>query len=805
MPRVGKNCADSTQRLQATAEALEPRRLMSAVEVTSLSQPGLIATQLIPLGDKIIISTETPPNLWVTSPTVGGVQNFESGLSIPREGDLFNEDAGGPTAVRSGGTVFFAGSNGALYKTDGTAAGTILLRSFDSLGTAVLLSDLTAVNGGVYFSATSSTIGEEPWFSDGTPQGTYPLAQLVSGTPPGNQALARNFTVVNGTLFFSTGLEKVYKSDGSATGTVPVTDALFSLDNQPGTRDTFLNFGGKLLFEAPPGITGIAPALWASDGTAAGTEQISPSGLSLLHGLISFGSDLYFEVQDSSGAFALWKTDGTAAGTSMFKALGRSGSFPPQFCVVGDTLYFAGPDGFSLWKSDGTPGGTQIVKSFPKGPDGVLNLVNAGGMLYFLIEGQVWTTDGTDAGTVEADNSPKQITAAGDLTVVDGQVFFLASTSQDGPQLWTIEPPIPETVPEAPGGLTVNAASGSEVDLNWSAGPNQAGFLIERSTDPTFRRIYSSVNLPDPTATRYVDTTVIPGTTYYYRVTAYNRNGKSAAAASTVATPLTPIAPSYLTANPSSERVDLSWAENSSDVTAFVVERSHTPSFATVDATFSVVANATSFSDTSVRPLNEYFYRVAAVNSVGRSISTVLRTVTPDLAPSGLTALGASSSEIDLHWTSNASMQTSFRIDRAVPGGPFVTINYVPSTQTSYADVNLPVYTKWTYRVVQVGGYYGASASDPATGVTLLPGDADADGKVDFADLTILARHYGMKNATFADGDFNGDGVVDFADLVILARNYGQTTQQGLAADVGLSPQSLSDLDVLPRRLRKRG
>lgn len=56
--------------------------------------------------------------------------------------------------------------------------------------------------------------------------------------------------------------------------------------------------------------------------------------------------------------------------------------------------------------------------------------------------------------------------------------------------------------------------------------------------------------------------------------------------------------------------------------------------------------------------------------------------------------------------------------------------------------------------------------------VHALPGDADLDGKVDFADLLIVARHYGQQNATWSEGDFNADGSVGFDDLVLLARNY---------------------------------
>jgi beta-glucanase (GH16 family) len=62
---------------------------------------------------------------------------------------------------------------------------------------------------------------------------------------------------------------------------------------------------------------------------------------------------------------------------------------------------------------------------------------------------------------------------------------------------------------------------------------------------------------------------------------------------------------------------------------------------------------------------------------------------------------------------------------------------------------------------------------DPAA-QTPLPGDADADGKVDLSDLAIVATNWGTPSgATWAGGDFTGDGKVDLADLGILASNWG--------------------------------
>ena len=64
---------------------------------------------------------------------------------------------------------------------------------------------------------------------------------------------------------------------------------------------------------------------------------------------------------------------------------------------------------------------------------------------------------------------------------------------------------------------------------------------------------------------------------------------------------------------------------------------------------------------------------------------------------------------------------------------------------------------------------------------TLLPGDANLDGRVDVLDLAILAANY-RKHVTggWLQGDFNNDGVVDVEDLALLAANY----RHSLASDV---------------------
>lgn len=61
----------------------------------------------------------------------------------------------------------------------------------------------------------------------------------------------------------------------------------------------------------------------------------------------------------------------------------------------------------------------------------------------------------------------------------------------------------------------------------------------------------------------------------------------------------------------------------------------------------------------------------------------------------------------------------------------------------------------------------------------VLPGDADANGEVDFSDFLIMSRHFGTEvEGGFLEGDFDLNGVVEFPDFLVLSRHFGQTLEQ---------------------------
>src|SRR5262249_50917705 len=118
--------------------------------------------------------------------------------------------------------------------------------------------------------------------------------------------------------------------------------------------------------------------LWKSDGTAAGTvlfKDIDPgdgSGLFLESDLTVVGGTLFFRADDGVTGGELWKSGGTAAGAVLVKDI-RTGAdfrYPDRLTAVGNTLFFTANDGVTgeeLWKSDGTAAGTVLVKDINPG------------------------------------------------------------------------------------------------------------------------------------------------------------------------------------------------------------------------------------------------------------------------------------------------------------------------------------------------------------------------------------------------------------------------------------------------------
>ncbi len=199
------------------------------------------------------------------------------------------------------------------------------------------------------------------------------------------------------------------------------------------------------VFTADDGVHG--PALWRSDGTAAGTYRLkvpyTPYEPTVF---ASLDDTLFFTLADANGNGGLWVTHGTSATTrklvAPFDFLPIGNSFAtydlwPQGLVYFEA--FSPPVGAQLWRSDATPGGT-----FPLGAWNPEELAFAAGDLYFgAVDATgpgLWKTDGTVAGTRVVQRFP---TPAGQVSVptfpfgpAGKELIFGAATAARGFELW---------------------------------------------------------------------------------------------------------------------------------------------------------------------------------------------------------------------------------------------------------------------------------------------------------------------------------------------------------------------------------
>jgi ELWxxDGT repeat protein len=149
--------------------------------------------------------------------------------------DIFSGAGGsqmnGLTAVN--GTLFFValdyfevvtpGHGYALWKSDGTAAGTVLVKETWPGPSGIRTDGITnttlrSVGARVVFAASDGVTGREPWVSDGTASGTKRLADVnASGSSDPTQLLGTGSLLLFGAIGDGTGKE-LYAMPVSALG-----------------------------------------------------------------------------------------------------------------------------------------------------------------------------------------------------------------------------------------------------------------------------------------------------------------------------------------------------------------------------------------------------------------------------------------------------------------------------------------------------------------------------------------------------------------------------------------------------------
>ncbi|MFY9826291.1 MAG: ELWxxDGT repeat protein [Thermoanaerobaculia bacterium] len=204
-------------------------------QLTNVADPGIVPLNFIAIDGAVFFELYQRDagrtEIWRTDGTPAGTQGFPLGLSNPGppvafQGSIYLSsldisarlwrvplDGGAPVPLTdaadpgnltpAGGRLFFTASDEAhgaeLWVTDGTPAGTRMVRDIQPGVPSSRPGGLTAAGDRVYFAADDGVSGRELWVSDGTEEGTRLVWDLKPG---GFSSSPADLAVIGGCLYF---------------------------------------------------------------------------------------------------------------------------------------------------------------------------------------------------------------------------------------------------------------------------------------------------------------------------------------------------------------------------------------------------------------------------------------------------------------------------------------------------------------------------------------------------------------------------------------------------------------------------
>lgn len=398
---------------------------LNAVHVATPVGQSQAITALASLNGSIIFSVGDYHNpsgaaLWRSDGTAAGTVPFIYGLSTFE-------------FIAMGDALYFRDEHTStgMWRTDGTLAGTYRLGAPRYVHQGVVKAGSV-----LYYTADNDGAGRSLWRTDGTFPGTYRISNMNASfgyTPLGNTII---FAADDGQHGY-----EIWRSDGTAAGTFMLRDVKQGAEG--GGPFGLASVGGKVYFTATEQYES---ELWSTDGTIAGTAKVNLANPpSQPESLTNVNGTLFFTAYGGE----LWKSDGTSAGTVPLHDLSQNNNWRPSpLTNVNGKLFFGGSDaryGLEPWVSDGTTAGTKLVKdvfvanssSYP------IWLTNVSGTLFFAandgVHGlELWKSLGPGLGaTLVRDIFPGATGAAiKELVNVNGTLYFNANDGVSGGELW---------------------------------------------------------------------------------------------------------------------------------------------------------------------------------------------------------------------------------------------------------------------------------------------------------------------------------------------------------------------------------
>lgn len=323
------------------------------------------------------------------------------------------------------------------------------------------------------------------------------------------------------------------------------------------------------------------------------------------------------------------------------------------------------------------------------------------------------------------------------------------------------------TPPSNPTNLTA-IATPSTMSLQWTASSDNIGldkYIVKRN----------GVVVGSPSTNNFIDSNLIPETTYSYSVQAVdlagnNSSGLATASFTTTSDITPPTQPSGFIAQSKSKRsITLAW-DSSSDNVAVVGYKIYR------NGVLAQTTSSNSWIDSNLLINTMYNYAIEAYDAAGNiSEQTLINTATlADTTPPSISfsSPGSGTSHARFTYVSVTAFddESISKVELFLDSVLLKTFTYGPYDDT----INLIAHANGAASLKAV-----ATDMVGNTSQTILPiivanprrGDLNNDNKVDIFDLSLLLVSWGTSNF---NKDLNGNNIIDIFDLSILLYEFGK-------------------------------